>query len=208
MKQRCLVLVALVCALGSGVAPSFAADDEVKLRNWYVGLQTVRGERDKYEVFARPDLPPGEVEAVGSGGGFVFGRRFGDRFLLGLQAVMTSHRIADYEGDLYVGEALITGTVLFNERAVVQPFVRGGLGGGTAIVEQPDLDGNIVSWGTAAALGAGLQFRVSSRVSFELEGVGTITNFFEVHDDDTDEEWQVRTSHAGWRVGMGLYFWF
>ncbi|MCP4571338.1 MAG: hypothetical protein GY838_03230 [bacterium] len=207
MRRRCLLFVALAFVMGAEAVPSFATG-EVKLRNWYLGIQTVSGERDEFDVFAKPDLPPGVVESVGPGGGFVFGRRFGDRFLLGLQMVLTTHQIDGYEGDLLAGEALVTGTVLFNEREVVQPFVRGGVGGGMAVLEQPDLDGNVVSLGPAAIVAAGVQFRVSSRVSFELEGAGNVTNFLEVNDDATGDSWQVRTSHVGWRVGMGLYLWF
>jgi hypothetical protein len=148
------------------------------------------------------------VEAIGPGAGLVFGRRFGERFLLGLQLVMTGHSIDDHDGDLYAGEALFTGTVLFNERDVVQPFVRGGFGGAMTVVEIPDADGGIVALGTAAVLGGGLQIRASSRVSFELEAVGTAGNYYEVSDDDTGENWSVRTSHLGWRLGLGFYFWF
>jgi len=54
--------------------------------------------------------------------------------------------------------------------------------------------------------------RLGSRVSLELEGVATFTNFLKVEDDTgdpaTDTDWRVRTSNVGWRVGAGVSFWF
>lgn len=209
MSPRRLVLFVLAVVLLTGATP--VAGEEVKLRGWYVGIQMVRGERDGYDVFARPDLPSGEVEDVGRGGGFQFGHRFGDRFLLGLQFSMARHEIDGTGDHLNNAEALVTGTVLFNERQTLQPFLRGGFGGAAAVLEFTPDNEHVISFGTAAVAGGGFQVRASSRVSFEAETVATFANFMEVNDDRTgtrDENWQVRTSHVGWRFGLGASFWF
>jgi len=209
MSPRRLAFFVLAAAL-LAVAPASAAD-EVKLRGWYVGIQMARGGRDGYDVFARPGLPPAEVEEAGRGGGFQLGHRFGDRFLLGLQVAMTRHEIDGTGDHLYNAEALVTGTVLFNERKTFQPFLRGGFGGAATVLEFTPDNEHVTAYGTAAVAGGGFQVRASSRVSFEAEAVATFTNFLEVSDDRTgatDEVWQVRTSHVGWRLGLGASFWF
>lgn len=210
MRSRFVLALAGALLLAGTASPAAAATEEVKLRNWWVGIHLHRGDRDHWDVFGQPDLPPGHVDAHDAGGGFSFGRRFGDRFLLGLQLAGVEHEIDDYEHALFDGEALVTGTVLFNEFGTVQPFVRGGIGGAIVVVDRGD-DHMTLSMGPAAVAGAGLQLRASSRVSFELEGAFTVTNFLEAQDHPDggpEEDWQVRASHVGWRVGMGMSFWF
>ncbi len=206
MSRRWLpgLLLALLVA-----APAIA--DEVELRSWHFGLQGVRGGRDGFDVFGRDDLNLGEVEESGRGGGFFLGRRFGDRFLLDLQVATTRHGLDGEADRVLVVDGLVTGTVLFHERATFQPFVRGGFGGGITVFEFPDDGGNVAALGMAAIAGGGFQLRASSRISFEFEGVATFTNFLEAQDERDgaiERDWQVRVSQVGWRVGTGVVFWF
>jgi len=204
--------ILLILAAGLAAAPAAAAGDgAVKLRHWYVGLQGNTSVRDQYDVFNRDGLPPAAIDRKGRGGGFLFGRRFGDRFLLGVQLAVAEHDMAGIDQKAYDVEALLTGTVLFNERGTVQPFVRGGFGAGGVALDHPDDGGATSSIGTSAIAGGGLQVRLSSRFSLELEGVGVFTNFLEVHDQPDggpDTDWRVKTSNVGWRTGLGVLFWF
>ncbi|HPF70074.1 MAG TPA: hypothetical protein PLQ13_05330 [Candidatus Krumholzibacteria bacterium] len=207
-----ILMIAMVLA---GAAPARADDgaaaDAVKLRRWFLGLQANASGRDQWDVFNRADLPPAAVDHRGSGGGLLLGRRFGDRFLLGLQFAVDAHDMEGIAQKAYGIEMLVTGTVLFHERGTWQPFLRGGLGGGGLALEHPDDDGTTVSIGTAAVAGGGLQVRLSSRFSLEWEAVAVFTNFLEVHDNPDgapDTDWRVKTSSVGWRSGGGLVFWF
>ncbi len=210
--MRRLAMVLLTVATCLAAAPAAAADDgAVKLRNWYLGLQGNTSVRDQYDVFNRDDLPPSAIDRKGQGGGFLFGRRCGDRFLLGLQLAVAGHGMAGSDQKAYDVEALLTGTVLFNERGTVEPFVRGGFGAGGVALQHPDDGGATTSIGTAAIAGGGLQVRLSSRFSLELEGVAVFTNFLEVHDTPDggpDTDWRVKTSNVGWRTGVGVMVWF
>ena len=212
MRRWFGMLVCMVLVLAGGVGARAGQADEVKLRGWYVGWQWTSGARDRWDVFGRADLPPAAVVDEGRGGGFLVGHRFGGRFLLGLQITVTEHDLVDLPEKLYDAEALLTGTVLFRERHTLQPFLRGGFGGGGVVLERPQGDGRTASIGTAAVAGVGLQVRLSSRFSLEWETVANFTNFLEVHDDpDGDDpagEWRVKTSHVGWRTGVGILVWF
>ena len=73
--------------------------------------------------------------------------------------------------------------------------------------------GHVISFGTAAIAGGGLQVRLGSRITLEFEAVATFTNFLEVVDDSSNnlwpqDSWQVRVSNQGWRFGTGVMFWF
>ncbi len=207
-----ILILALAAAAAAARAESPEAEQPVRLRGWFLGLQTVGGERDRWDVFNLDGLPPAAVSERGRGGGLHFGRRFGGRFLLGLQMTVAEHDLAGLPERIYDGEFLLTGTVLFRERATVQPFVRGGLGGGIVVLERPGGAGNIASFGPAAIAGGGLQVRLSSRFSLELEAVANFTNFLEVQakggDGDVEADWRVKTSQVGWRTGVGVMVWF
>jgi len=206
----------LVCSglilLGSipGMAQDRVPETEPEsLRNWFLEVQWVGSEREKYDVFARENVPPAEVTKSGEGPGFSFGRRIGGRFVLAFQFLLVWHDVAVDGMDLIDGEMLITGTVLFRERSFLQPFLRGGVGGTGLILKQED-DVHIV-YGTAASAGGGLALRLSGRWSLELEGAGTFANYLEADENPADEEqdrYQVRTSNIGWRLGVGIRIWF
>lgn len=216
MNGRLVILAAaLLMSTGGGDAPAAtpASPGGPALRNWYAGLQWSAGERDRWDVFNRDDLPPAAVQRLGRGGGLVAGRRFGDRFLLGLQLTLTAHDLAGVPERLFDAEFLVAGTVLFAERAVLQPFLRGGFGGGAAVLEHPGAgDGRTAALGTAAIAGGGLQLRLDSRFSLEAEAVANFTNFLEVQThpdgDAPEEDWRVKVSQVGWRIGLGLLVWF
>jgi hypothetical protein len=207
LRLRWGILICLLLAL-TGVVSVYAEEaDQAKLRPWYLGVQANGGGRDQWNVFGQEDQPPTAVDNDGGGGGFLFGYRFGGRFLLGLQLAVTSHDLIGVPEKLYDVEALITGTVLFRERSTFQPFFRGGFGAGSVVLEKPGGDGNMTSLGTSTILGGGFQIRLSSRFSLEYEIVGTFTNYLEVY-DSTGGDGPVKTSNMGLRNGIGLYIWF
>ena len=203
-----MVLTAVVWPAGNQCAAS-----EVKLRNWYFGIQSIDGQRNQYDVFGREGALPGEVVDHNSQAGLMFGYRFGDRFLLGLQLAVVQHDISGSEDELFDAEALITGTVLFRQRCTLQPFLRGGFGGTSELLIRDGNSGYMAALGTAAVAGGGLQIRLSSRFSLEVETVATFANFLEVSDTSDDkpwpeDSWQVRTSNYGYRIGLGIVVWF
>jgi hypothetical protein len=208
----------MVAVLSLGlVAPAAAQPDDAatgpKLRRWHFGLQGVTTWRNRHDVFGRAELPPGEVDDRGRGGGLLAGYRFGDRFLLDVQVTLGRHEIADSPAEISDLEALVTGTVLFRETRTVQPFLRGGFGGAGELLELGPDAGHVFVFGPAALAGGGLQFRLSSRFSVEVEVVATFANFLEVHDESAanlwpEESWQVRVSNTGWRTGTGIVVWF
>lgn len=209
--RRWIILICAASALAAG-GPATAQDDaEIKLRRWYLGVQGNSGERDRWDVFGQEDIPPAPVVEKGRGGGFLFGYRFGGRFLLGLQLAVTGHDLEGVPEKLYDTEFLVTGTVLFRERRTLQPFLRGGFGGGGVVLEGSGGDGHTTSLGAAVIAGGGVQVRLSSRFSLEWEIVANFTNFFEVNNNSeggTDTTGHVKTSNAGWRNGIGLMIWF
>lgn len=194
----------------TGIRPAHAGQpDEVKLRRWFFGAQVASGDRDKWDVFGSPDIPPGEVSSSGGGGGIQLGYRFGGRFLLGLQLTTLEFEFTDSTDKMRDITALFTGTVLFRERDTMQPFLRGGLGGGGVVLTEPG--GYTVALGTAVSAGGGLQVRLSSRFSIEIELAADFRNFQEVQDrpdGGPDTDWSVRTSHMGERLGLGVMVWF
>jgi len=202
-----LVCALLALALAAEAGAQNPPAEGVRLRGWYAGWQWTGGARDRWDVFGRPGLPPAEVDERGRGVGFMVGHRFGGRFLLGLQVAVTEHDLAGLSEKLRDTEGLLVGTVLFRERATLQPFLRGGFGVGAVVLNQPDGGGQTTAIGTATVAGAGVQVRLSSRFSLELEGVANFTNFIEVKDDG-GQDWSVKTSHFGWRVGVGVLVWF
>ena len=213
--MRRLVLLSFVVVLMTLVWPSdnHCAAAEGVLRHWYIGLQVADGERNKYDVFGKEDALPGEVLDHNAQAGFMAGYRFGDRFLLGLQLVVVQHNLSGTEDQLFDAEALITGTVLFRQRSTFQPFLRGGFGGNSVLLLRDGNSGYLSSIGPAVVAGGGLQVRLNSRLSLEVETVATFTNFFEVHDTSDDhlwpeDSWQVRTSNYGYRIGFGVVIWF
>lgn len=207
MRLHWGILICLLLAWSCPASAGAEEADEVKLRRWYLGVQGNSGERDQWDVFGQEDLPPAEVVNDGGGGGVLFGYRFGGRFLLGLQLTVIGHDLIEVPEQLYDVEALVTGTVLFRERSTFQPFLRGGFGAGSAVLEKPGGDGSTTSLGTATIAGGGFQIRLSSRFSLEYEIVGTFTNYLEVYDSSGDEG-PVKTSSMGVRNGIGLYIWF
>jgi hypothetical protein len=207
-----VVLAAAPAARGAVEAGVDEAPDRetVTLRNWFVGVQAVGGGRDTYDVFGRPGYPPAPVDGDGSGLGFHFGRRFGGRFLLGAQLTVLQHALVGAPEDYIDTEFLITGTVLYRERATLQPFLRGGFGGSGNLIKYPD-DASTFALGTAVVAGGGLQVRLSSRFSLELEAVATFANLLKVMDypeDAPEEEWHIRRSQVGGRFGVGVMVWF
>ncbi len=211
------LLGALLLLMGLGLAgPSLAGEEGEGplLRHWMVGLQSASIKHSDHDVFAHPSLPGQEVDHWGQGAGLMFGRRFGQRFILGLQLAAANHELAQADWDLMDVEALITGTVLWRAEDTLQPFLRGGFGGGGAVLYLPDDQGNVFSFGTVANAGGGLNLRLSSRFSLEVEALATFNNFLEVRNESDDprfpaeESWQVRTSRQGWRLGAGVLFWF
>jgi opacity protein-like surface antigen len=198
----------LCCAVSALAAPA-----QEKERNWRFGLHGASTWNDQFDVFGR-DLPlAGAVSEEGRGGGFVVGRMFGHRFLLDLQVTAAEHDIAGDDSNMLGSWALINGSVFFRNGHVLQPFVRGGFGGGGWDLQYPEGQGHVLSFGTAAILGVGLSARLSPRFSLELEGLATFTNHLEVDNEsdvlaDEPESWKVRASSQGWRLGLGLSFWF
>ncbi len=193
--------------------PGLSHDQEPHLRNWYFGLKAVNSWYDTDDVFGQDILPADAVDHHGVGVELQFGRRFARRFVLGLQMVMTDHDVPDREEWLKRSEFLVTGTVLFRETSTLQPFLRGGFGGGLNIIQLGPDEGEVVSFGTAAICSGGAQVRLSSRFSLEFEAVATFVNFLEVFDNTSEElwpeeSWQVRDSSWGWKLGAGLVFWF
>ena len=212
MKRPLAALLFLL--LLRGAQPALATEDEPILRNWMLGLQVISVHHDTHDVFDHPALPGQPVDERSPGGGLQFGRRFGDRFLLGLQLDFSGQQLAETDWDIMDVEALITGTVLFREREVLQPFLRAGFGGGGTMLYLPEDQGNVFSFGTVANAGGGLQLRLSSRFSLEFEAVATFSNHLEVRNESDDprfpdeETWQVRTSRTGLRTGVGVQWWF
>ncbi len=210
-----LFLTTLLVLLGSAV-PAFAGDIEAEgdLRNWYLMLQMGNTWRSEREVFGDISLDVEVDDASDGGMGLVLGRRFGDRFLLGLQVTAFRHQVSGSEQKMVDLDALITGTVLFRERDTLQPFVRGGFGGSGQVLDYPDDGGNLTAFGAGAIAGGGLQILFNRRFSFELEGVFTFSNYLQVEDSRSageggeDGSWQVRTSAWGTRIGLGLCLWF
>ncbi len=215
MMRRCLLVVLLLVVSMPVMGADNAASDtnEVKLRKWHVGIQSAVTRRNTFDVFGVPGMPPGEVEDRGEGAGLFVGYRFGDRFLLDLQGTYGTHKIVDRPEEIGEAEFLFTGTVLFRERSTLQPFLRGGFGVGAQILTLTPDTGHLISFGTAAIAGGGLQVRLSSRFSLEFEMVSTFMNFLEVYDESSgnlwaENNWQVRTSNWGTRFGTGVVVWF
>lgn len=207
--MRRWVLTAALLLVLTGVAQA----EEPKLRRWYFGLQGVDTWRNTYEVFGLEGLPPGDLKDGGGGVGGLFGVRFGGRFLLGLQLVYSAHEIIDRPEIIADVEFLFTGTVLFREKDTWQPFLRGGLGGAGEYLDRSPNPGNLFAYGTGAIAGGGLQVRLSSRFSLDLEVVSTFANFLEVNNDSggapwPEESWKIRESNWGWRLGLGAMVWF
>jgi len=203
------ILLGLLVIGATSVQAGTDDGESVRLRRWYIGGQFAWGDRDQWDVFARDDLTPDSVESPGEGGAFLFGYRFGDRFLLGLHLGTLKYIQAGSAERLRDAEFLITGTVLFRERDTFQPFLRGGLGAGG--VAQTYEGGTTVSYGTAVVGGGGLQVRLSSRFSLEWELTARFTNLLEAWDnpdEGPDQEWNVKTSQTGWRSGLGVMLWF
>jgi opacity protein-like surface antigen len=185
----------------------------MKERNWRIGLHLASTSHEQFDVFGRDLLLPDAVAENGNGGGFVVGRMIGQRFLLDLQVTASSHDMVGDEAHLLGTWALINGSVFFRTGHTLQPFVRGGIGGGGWDLNYPDDQGHVLSFGTSAIIGGGLSARLSGSFSLELEGLATFTNHLEVDNEsgvlaDEPESWKVRASSQGWRLGLGLSFWF
>lgn len=201
-----LILVLGTPALGQ------ESSSEVKLRRWHLGFQAVNTWRDDFKVFDRDNLPSSAVEKRGTGIGFIFGYRFGDRFLLEIQGILAGHDIPGEVETVIDMEGLITGTVLFRETSFLQPFLRGGFGIGGEVFSNSRISDFLVSFGESAMAGAGIQLRLGSRMSLELEGAATFTNYMATMSGSENgqyphEGWKVRKSNWGWRVGMGVILW-
>ncbi len=208
-RWRILLLVAVTLTLHSGFAR--AQEEPRGLPRWFLGFQFASSARSSYDVFERTGVPPAPVMDPGGGGGGQFGYRFGDRFLLAMQLVLTTHDVAQPDTRLHDGEALITGTVLYRERSTLQPFLRGGLGGTVLVFEEPTA--RTLSLGLAADIGGGVQWKLARALAVELEVVARFANYtngkFTPREGDLpDDEWAIRRSNAGYRIGVGLVFWF
>lgn len=204
-----VLLAVLACAIAGMDVACADQPDEVKLRRWYVGLQLTGGERDTWDVFGVPGQPPGDVSDSGGGGTFQIGYRFGGRFLLGLQVTGLSFDIPGYPPKMRDISALITGTVLFREQQTLQPFLRGGFGGGGVVQDAPG--GYTVALGTAVLAAGGIQVRLSSRFSLEAELGADFKNILEVQDrpdGGPDTDWSVKASQMGWHLSLGMMVWF
>lgn len=208
MRRLSLLLLLLLIPALSG-----AEETRLEDRSWRFGISGVTTWSDQFDVFAHPQLPPGPVDEKGHGGGFCFGRRFGQRFLLDLQVTFSNHDLPDDPAEMIGAWGLFTGTVLFRTDHTLQPFLRGGLGGGSLTLDFAEDGGYLMSFGTAALTGAGVMVRLSSRFSLELEAAAIFTNHLEVDNEDgwADEprrSWKVRESSQAWRMGLGLSVWF
>ncbi len=211
--NRQIIFWALAACLSVGAFSAQAGPEQEKEHNWRFGLHGATTWNDQFDVFGR-DIPlAGDVAEKGRGGGFVVGRMFGHRFLLDLQVTASEHDIAGDESNILGTWALINGSVFFGTDHILQPFVRGGFGGGGWDLQYPEGQGHVLSFGIAAILGGGLSARLSPRFSLELEGLATFTNHLEV-DNETDHltdlprSWKVRASSQSWRWGLGLSYWF
>jgi len=212
MKRPVIWTAILVLGL---VHPAFSheLESEVKLRNWYIGLQSVQTWRNSYDVFDRPDLPPGEVTDPALGGGIFMGRRFGDRFLLGLQVLVAEHLMKDRSEEVLDLEAMVTGTVLFRPSSLVQPFLRGGMGLSGENLVYDTTEDHVFSFGMGVIAGGGVQLRLSSWLSIEFEAMATCTNFSTAvngtpNNTFPDDSWKVKETAWGWRIGSGIVLWF
>lgn len=205
-----LLVLALLLTGVAGSGPVRAGEPgEVKLRHWFFGVNAASGDRDKWDVFGSADIPHGEVSSPGGGGGIHLGYRFGGRFLLGLQVATLEFDTVGRPEKIRDISALFTGTVLFRERDTLQPFLRGSIGGAGVVEDTPE--GHTVVLGLAVGAGAGLQVRVSSRLSLEAEVAADFRNFHEVQDrpdGGPEADWSVKTSHMGGRFGLGATVWF
>ncbi len=211
MKRLLFLFLAIVIQVGPVSARGGEA--EPKLRGWYLGWQRTGGGENQYDIFGRDELPGGTVENPGHGGGFFIGHRFGQRFLFGLQFVGQRHDLANSADDLLDGQLIFTGTVLFFPKAVLQPFLRGGVGGSFEVLARGGTTEQVYAYGTAAIAGGGVQIRLSSRFSLDFETVATFSNFLEVQDESSsrpwpEKKWRVLTSSYGVRVGIGAMIWF
>ncbi len=212
MRRRTLLtLTALLLAAG----PARAQSEPVPFqdRNWRLGVMVAGIWNDRFDVFGRPQLPAGEVRDKGEGGGFFLGRRFGHRFLLDLQVIGGQHEV-DGDAETMTGFwGLLNGTILFRHQHRLQPFLRGGIGGGGWSLDYPDGGGSIYSLGTGALAGGGLQVRLGGRWSLEVEAATLFMNHLQVGNETSPDQvgeknWQVRVSSQAWRLGAGLSFWF
>jgi hypothetical protein len=211
--MRKLIWAAILVLVFTTPVCSQENSSESKLRRWYVGFQMVKTWRDNFDVFARPEWPPGQVNEVGKGGGMFFGYRFGDRFLLTGQTLVAKHTLPERTEEIYDVEALVTGTVLFWPRSFFQPLLRGGFGIAGESLTFDSIDDHIFTFGPSAIAGCGFQLRLGERMSLELEGVATFVNYLTVYDRRTsaglpEESWKIRESNLGWRLGTSAVFWF
>ncbi len=210
--RRWAVMVYVLMALTVSGAWECSAS-EVKLRKWFVSVDIIEGYNNKYDVFGKDDALPGVVSEKGSGIGITIGHRFGQRFLLGVQLANAEHNIANSKDMYFDTELLVTGTVLFRHKSTFQPFIVGGIGAGGALLIKDQNKGYLISAGTVAIVGGGVQVRMSSRFSLKMDSVATFNNFYEAYDNSDvkkwdEESWQVRTSNYGWRGSLGIAVWF
>lgn len=184
---------------------------EVKLRRWHLGVQGVSSWRNTHDVFGRQESLSYLVEDKGSGLGLIFGCRLGDRFLLGVQALVAKHDLPNQPDRINDVEALVTGTVLFHQKSFLQPFLRGGFGlGGEYLIYGAETH-HVFSFGPAAIAGGGFQLRLSSHLSLDFEGTATFVNYMTTtyrSDFWPDDSWKVRETNWGWRLGAGVVWWF
>jgi hypothetical protein len=226
-QQTLLALASACCALGAvtlaSAAESATVDPVVMatdtagvvtapapLKRWTIAITAASVNRDDITEIDRVDAPASEADRRGGGVGLSFGYLFGDRFLLALQGVLAQHQTGSPDIQLYDMEFLLTGTVLFRSRATFQPFLRGGFG--VSLLVERNITDDIIVFGPSAIAGGGFQLRLARWLSLEVELVGTFANYIEAtrnqHDPEVSETWNVRTSSAGTRSGLALYFWF
>lgn len=216
--RRCLVRVTaasvLVASLGMtggnpAIADLYENQPDVELRNWFIGATVCQSDRNRYDVFASAASQPLTPSEKGGGLALAVGHRFGERFVLGLRAVVIGRPTAGEAHKYTDAEALLTGTVLFRQSDTLQPFLRGGIGATSLFLDQPT--GQYRASGTAAIAGGGLQVRLGAGLCLEFEAVSTFANYNQGRlksADGDEQDWDLRTSNFGWRVGAGVVIWF
>ncbi len=211
--MRFSISVFLLVLLGTTTAWANEDPSHDSLPSWRFGVQGVSTRSQRFDVFERPNLPPGPVAEKGEGGGFCIGHRFGDRFILDLQVLISRFDLEDRPEEMVLTLGNITGTVLFRQDKVVQPYLRGGIGGAGMALQFDEDQGHLYSYGTSAVAGGGVMFRVSRHFSLELEVLAAFVNHMEVNNEASRElwpegSWSVRETSQSWSSSLGISVWF
>lgn len=211
--MRFSVVVFLFTLLGPALSLAHEDPSHDPLPSWRIGLYGASTRAQRFDVFERPGLPPGPVEEKGEGGGVNIGHRFGDRFILDLQVLINRFDIEDGPEEMVLTLGNITGTVLFRQDQLVQPYLRGGIGGAGMALQFDEGQGHLYSYGTGAVAGGGIMFRVSRHFSLEFEALAAFVNHLEVDNEASrqlwpEDSWSVRESSQSWSTSLGVSLWF